>query len=225
MKKILLSLIASFTLVSTINAQILRAEELEDYAKEKYGDNWIDAATNLASTLTLDKNNAFTYIQVIEAPNKTKEQLYIMLNYWYTATFVSGDAVIQLNDKDAGVIIGKGHIEGIASHTGGMNGYTVHLEPIIKTDIKDNKIRVTYTVPFYSVVKRVGGGFFGNQAQATRVEENWVLDKCFPFAKKDSHKQTSSKALIMAHAYSNVVMDKIEEVVTSGLVGNENEDW
>lgn len=35
----------------------------------------------------------------------------------------------------------------------------------------------------------------------------------------------ASKALVMAHAYSNVVMDKIEECVKNGLVGNENEDW
>ena len=74
-----------------------------------------------------------------------------------------------------------------------------------------------------------GGGVmsaFGNEnTKPTRVDENWVLDKCYPFVKKDSHKKTSSKALIMAHAYSNVVMNKIEEVVKNGLVGNENEDW
>jgi aspartyl/asparaginyl beta-hydroxylase (cupin superfamily) len=52
-----------------------------------------------------------------------------------------------------------------------------------------------------------------------------VLDKCFPFADKDSHKKTSSKAFVMAHAYSNVVIDKIEEAVKSGLVGNEDEEW
>lgn len=71
----------------------------------------------------------------------------------------------------------------------------------------------------------VGGGFFGNKETSIRVDENWALDKCYPFVKKDNHKITSSKALIMAHAYSNVIMDKIEEVVKNGLVGNENEDW
>ena len=30
---------------------------------------------------------------------------------------------------------------------------------------------------------------------------------------------------LMAHAYSNVIIDKIEEVVKNGLVGNETEDW
>ncbi len=41
----------------------------------------------------------------------------------------------------------------------------------------------------------------------------------------DSHKKTSCKALVMAHAYSNVVMDKIEECIKNGLSGNENDNW
>lgn len=59
------------------------------------------------------------------------------------------------------------------------------------------------------------------------LEERWGLETCFPFAKKDKHmaKKTSSKALVMTHAYSNVIMDKIEEAVKNGLVGNENDDW
>ena len=44
-------------------------------------------------------------------------------------------------------------------------------------------------------------------------------------AEKDKHKKTSSKSLIMAHAYSNVLIDKIEEAIKNGVIGNENEDW
>ena len=29
----------------------------------------------------------------------------------------------------------------------------------------------------------------------------------------------------MTHAYSNVIMDKIENAVKHGIVGNENDDW
>jgi hypothetical protein len=75
----------------------------------------------------------------------------------------------------------------------------------------------------------IGGGwvsaFGGYQSRPTRSDEKWTLDTCFPFAVKDSHKKTSCKALVMSHAYSNVVMDKIEECLKNGLAGNENEDW
>ncbi len=228
MKKVL-SIVFLLATTVIVNAQILRAEELEKYAKEQYGDKWTEAAQNLSSELKLDKNNALTYVQVVEAEGRSKEQLYITLNYWYTNTFNDGKAVIELNDKESGVIIGKGYVEGIATHTGGMNQYKVNLRPIIKTDIKDGKIRITYTVPFYDVEKLAGGGviaaFGDGKTPPKQVDENWVLDKCFPFAEKDKHKKTSSKALIMAHAYSNVIMDKIEEAVKNGMIGNEDEDW
>ncbi len=87
MKKFFVVALASLFVCSAVDAQILRADELESYAKEKYGEKWVEAATNLGTQLTLDKNNAITYTQVIPAEGKTKEQLYVLLNYWFTATF------------------------------------------------------------------------------------------------------------------------------------------
>ena len=72
MKKLLSTVLLALLAGTTTNAQILRADELENYAKEQYGEKWIDAATNLGSQLTLDKNNAITYTQVIPAEGKTK---------------------------------------------------------------------------------------------------------------------------------------------------------
>ena len=46
-------MIATIMFVGTVaNAQILRAEELEEYAKEKYGEKWVDAAKNLFNDCT-----------------------------------------------------------------------------------------------------------------------------------------------------------------------------
>ena len=52
-------------------AQVMKAADLEKYAKEKYGDKWLDAAANLAKELTLDKNESLSYQQVIEAPSSS----------------------------------------------------------------------------------------------------------------------------------------------------------
>ena len=29
----------------------------------------------------------------------------------------------------------------------------------------------------------------------------------------------------MTHAYTNVIMDKVEEAMKNGIVGNEDDDW
>ncbi len=73
MKKFILVTLAALFVCSAADAQILRTDELENYAKEKYGEKWVDATTNLGTQLTLDKNNAITYTQVIPTEGKTKE--------------------------------------------------------------------------------------------------------------------------------------------------------
>jgi len=144
----------------SVQAQVMKAADLEKYAKSKYGDKWVDAAANIASGLVLDKNQSLTYQQVIEAPGKTKEQLYIALNYWAVATFKDKQA-ITLNDKEAGCIIISSAIDGIADHTGTLNRYVVSITPVIKLDIKDGRVRVTYTVQNYDILKVSDGGWLG----------------------------------------------------------------
>lgn len=232
MRKIFFAAIMAFATL-TANAQLMRTEELETYAKDKYGDKWTETAGNLAATLSLDKNNSLTYTEVIPCEGATKSQLYVILNYWFTASFNDANSVIKLNDKETGTIIASGCISDVAGHVGGSNSYRVDVHPLIKVDIKDGKIRVTYTVQAYDVKKIAGGGILGAVASGLgggpmntkETLETWTLDKCFPFAEKDKHKKISSKALIMTHAFSNVMMDKIKEAVQNGLSGNEKEDW
>ena len=227
---------------TVVQAQVMKAADLEKYAKQKYGDKWLDAAKNLAGTLTLDKNESLTYQQVIEAPGKTKQQLYVALNYWATATFKDNNA-ITLNDKDAGCIIISSTIKNIAEHMGTISKYSVSITPIIRLDIKEGKIRVTYTVQNYDVLDDISGGWFGvaaddknkSYADAKRkaddktnpnlYDEQWEIARHYPFVEKDSKKRTCAKALVMTHAYSNAIIDKVEEAVKNGIVGNDNDDW
>lgn len=222
-------------------AQVMKAADLERYAKQRYGDKWLDAAANLAGSLTLDKNESLTYQQVVNAPGKTKQQLYVALNYWATATFKDKQA-ITLNDKEAGCIIISSTIRNIAEHMGTLNKYSVSITPVIRLDIKDGKVRVTYTVQSYDVLADVSGGWLSPTDDAHRTygdakrkaddktnanlwDEQWEIAHHYPFVEKDPQKRTCSKALVMTHAYSNAIMDKVEEAIKNGIVGNDDDDW
>ena len=245
----MMAAILTFCGTISIQAQVMKAADLEKYAKQKYGDKWLDAAANLSKGLTLDKNESLTYQQVIEAPGKTKQQLYVALNYWVTATFKDKQA-ITLNDKDAGCIIVSSTIDAIADHTGTLFRYVVSITPIIKLDIKEGKVRVTYTVQNYDILKVEDGGWLGaigsdrgdqnrrnqtiysdgkrlkNDNNDRRLyDEQWEITKHYPFVEKDAQKRTCAKALVMTHAYSNAIIDKVEEAVKNGIVGNEDDDW
>lgn len=227
--------------IISVQAQVMKTADLEKYAKQRYGDKWVDAAANIAKGITLDKNESITFQQVIEAPGKTKEQLYVALNYWTTATFKDHNA-ITLNDKDAGCIIISSTIKDIAEHTGTINRYAVSITPIIRIDIKDNRIRVTYTVQNYEILSDISGGWLtavladertvgdskrkaDDKTNANLYDKQWEIARHYPFVQNDSQKRTCAKALVMTHAYSNAVIDKIEEAVKNGIVGNEDEDW
>ncbi len=243
MKKIYVMLVSAALLLGGVaaQAQVMKSADLEKYAKSKYGDKWLDAAMNIRQGLTLDKNESLTYQQVIEAPGKTKEQLYIAMNYWATATFKDKQA-ITLNDKDAGCIIISSTLANIAEHTGTLNKYSVSITPVIRIDIKEGKIRVTYTVQTYDVLADISGGWLSptdendktygdskrkkeDKTNAKLFDEQWEIARHYPFVEKDSKKRTCAKALVMTHAYSNAVLDKIEEAVKNGIIGNEDEDW
>ena len=243
-----LAAILTFCGAMCVQAQVMKAADLEKYAKERYGEKWLDAAANLAKELNFDKNQSLTYQQIIEAPGKTAQQLYVMLNYWATATFKDKQA-ITLNDNEMGCIIISSPIDDIADHTGTLNRYVVNITPIIKIDIKEGKVRVTYTVQNYDILKVEDGGWLGGLTDTDRdrnrdkdsyadgkrmkndktdrhlYDEQWEIAKRYPFVEKDSQKRTCSKALVMTHAYSNAIMDKVEEAVKNGIVGNENDDW
>ena len=241
-KALILLLLAAIPAFSA-QAQVMKAADLEKYAKERYGDKWLDAAKNLAEELTLDKNESLTYQQVIQAEGKTKEQLYVALNYWATATFKDHNA-ITLNDKEAGCIIISSTIPGIVEHMGTISKYTVSITPVIRLDIKEGRVRVTYTVQNYDILKDISGGWFGvkpdgeknksygdgkrkmdDKTNVSLYDENWEIARHYPFVEKDAQKRTCAKALVMTHAYSNAIIDKVEEALKNGIVGNEDDDW
>ena len=237
----MMAAILTFCGALNAQAQVMKTADLEKYAKQKYGDKWLDAAKNLAANLSLDKNESLTYQQVIEAPDKTKAQLYVALNYWVTATFKDHSA-ITLNDKEAGCIIVSSTIKNIAEHIGTLNKYSVSITPVIRLDIKDGKVRVTYTVQTYDVLADISGGWLtpvesdnktygdskrkaDDKTNANLYDEQWEIARHYPFVEKDAQKRTCSKALVMTHAYSNAIIDKVEEAVKNGIVGNEDDDW
>ena len=241
MKKILLLAVVAIMATMHVDAQIMKAADLEQYAKERYGEKWLDAAANLAETLTLDKNESLTYQQIIQAPGKTKQQLYVSLNYWATATFQDKQA-ITLNDKEAGCIIISSTLHNIVKHIGTINSYSVSITPVIRIDIKEERVRVTYTVQNYDILTDISGGWFSlaepdertygdskrkadDKTNANLYDEQWEIARHYPFVPKDLQKRTCAKALVMTHAYSNAVLDKVEEAIKHGLVGNDDDDW
>jgi hypothetical protein len=67
------------------------------------------ASVSLAQSLPVDPDTKLiTYSEVVETPGVNKNELYVRANTWFTRTFKSAKSVLELQDKEAGKLIGKG---------------------------------------------------------------------------------------------------------------------
>lgn len=81
---------------------------------------------------------------VITIDGKSKDELYLASREWFAKTFTSSNAVLQLDDKEAGKLIGKGFADHYVKLT--PNAYTsmkYRMYFTLSVDIKDNKYRYT----------------------------------------------------------------------------------
>jgi hypothetical protein len=235
MKKKLLVLIAAVFGFFYSNAQIITQADFDAIDMTQFdtnGDGKIkddEAAQAIMQLYNIDKNNSITRVQIVDGIDKTKEEIYVEVNDWFVHSFQSGKSVIQLNDKDAGCVIGKGYVSNMGSTYSFLSNSDISAWVIIRVDIKDGKMRITTTMQSYEMERGTGmlGAFAvaagANAAAATKTaHQEFIPTECFPFTTK--HKKEGAKAFVKGHLYSLVIINKLTEAVKNGLTGTEG-DW
>jgi hypothetical protein len=100
----------------------------------------------LLDILPLDNGNV-KYTGVVKVDGVNKKELYSRAKKWVVLSYKSANDVIQLDEKEDGIIIGKGNF--------GINYYSRN--PIIKhtiqIEIKDGRYKYTVSNFIYSDIK------------------------------------------------------------------------
>lgn len=79
--------------------------------------------------------------KVIQADKMNKSLIFIKVNEWFASNYNSANDVIQMADKEAGIIIGKGNL--YYNHKGySYRCYEGHIGYTIKAYMKDNRFKV-----------------------------------------------------------------------------------
>ena len=98
-------------------------------------------------TLIAVKSNAqenLTFSKVIQTDSVGKTKIFTTINDWFATTYKSASDVIQMSDKEAGIIIGNGSM----SYGFGKLAYSCYdgyIKYTIKIYVKDNKYKVELT--------------------------------------------------------------------------------
>ncbi|MDE5791473.1 MAG: DUF4468 domain-containing protein [Muribaculaceae bacterium] len=232
MKKMffLLAVLISTTLA---NAQIITEQDFAAIDMSQFdsnGDGKVkddEAALVIKDLYGLDKDNAITRVTVLDSIPKTKEQIYVAVNDWFIRSFNDGKSVIQLNDKDAGCIIGKGFISNMGNTQSFFTNSNISAYVIIRADIKDGRMRITTTIQEYEMDKSTGtgmqvlGALAGARVNNTPVHVKYIPSQCFPFTNKQ--KKEGAKGLLKGHLYSIICINKLSDAVYNGVAGDD--EW
>ena len=93
-----------------------QTKEYKTYKKQK--DDWdlcqalnkelLDSNALYKQAISIDdKSNKYIFEEVVKTPNFTPEKVYALYREWFVTTFVNAEAVLQMDDKESGVLIGK----------------------------------------------------------------------------------------------------------------------
>lgn len=93
--------------------------------------------------LPLNDKGRVEFQEIIEVENVSKDELFTRANAWFVSAYNSANDVIQMSDKEQGIIIGKG----IAPYEVMFlaKNYPYKLRHTIKVETKENKARLTMT--------------------------------------------------------------------------------
>lgn len=166
----------------------------------------------------LDNNDNVTFTKVIEAADFKSDDLYSKILAYFTYTYNSGESVVQIEDKEKGLIIGKGIYQNV--HTGvSLSATEVNTTHILRADIKDGRVRIIVTLQQYYITSTplTGGSIARRQIN---------VSDCFPVNEKGKSKTVMGKAFYKSYTQAMETFEGIDQAIKEGMTGShEDETW
>ena len=201
MKKITLLLFTLLILTSNVQAQ--SAKEMLAAIEGKW---------------QLDDNENVTVFKVVEIPELTKDEIFNRVLNYFTYNYGNGKSVIQTQDKENGLIVGKGVYDNV--HIG-MSLITTYVDAwhILREDIKEGRARIIVSLTEYD--KKIVGGDSPPAYSTMKVAQQ------YPIYEKGSQKTVMTKAFYKAFMKANASLDAVEKAMKEGNTSKaiENSGW
>ena len=158
--------------------------------------------------------------KVIENVEGSKEDIYIKVKSFFAHNYNDANSVIQTDDKEKGIIIGKGIFSNLKKWTD-LFGNTSVLGAyhILRVDIKEGRIRVICNANEWNLVAS------GSKYKNADIKDGLIVNHA-PFTKKsfaDRGKQTEAFVLMVDRMHN--IIENLEKSLFEGNLKVENEDW
>lgn len=104
----------------------------------------LTSSTSSSENLSVNDNTPLEFSKVLYTDSVGKVVLFSTINDWFATNFKSANDVIQMADKEAGIIIGKGTFEYSYGQKLSYICYSGYINFTIKVYVKDNRYKVEF---------------------------------------------------------------------------------
>lgn len=171
-----------------------------------------------AITITVYGQDALTYTKVVQVDNISKGELYNRAKLWFATAYNSASDVLQMDDKEAGQIIGKAIIKYNPAFTRGSGQTKGKINYTIKVFVKDGRYKYEIT----DFVHDPYGDQYGKYSVGLiTTEEECPNPK--PLAKKWSNKIWKDCKDQIENNMITLIASLKQDMSTQ--VESENDDW
>lgn len=165
----------------------------------------------------VDDNKNVTITKIIEIEGVKKEDIYLRVLSFFTYNYGNGESVIQIQDKEKGLIIGKGVYDNV--HVGiSLVSTEIDLSHIIRVDVKEGKARIFITLSEYN--SKTSGYNTPPSYSTIKVSDSYPINP-------DGWQSTIyTKALYKGTKAAYASIDAIEKSIKEGNTNTaENKGW
>jgi hypothetical protein len=169
------------------------------------------------TTMSLTAQVNLTFEKVIETDSVGKAMIFATINDWFATTYNSANDVIQMADKDAGIIIGNGSM---SFSYGGLSYmcYEGYLKYTIKAYIKENRYKIVLTNFNHSVKS-------GNSPQCALGVITTADFYTTKGMSKKYHNNVWAGIKVKAEQYSNEIFMSLEKKTKDIKIEKVGGDW
>lgn len=160
-------------------------------------------------------NGSIVVSRVISDISGSKDDIYIRVKNFFTHYYKDSNSVIQVDDKESGVIIGKGLFKTFWNCTLFSRQLTFDSCHILRVDIKNERVRILCST---KVINYIEVGEFN--------EKEYIITEYTPFTKnKIFDKMKQKEVFIRLVDQMILTVLNIENACKGGIVDGENDNW
>lgn len=167
----------------------------------------------------LDDNDNVTFVKVIDSIDLAKEEIYNRALAYFTYNYVKGDWVVQVEDKEKGLIIGKGVYPEVHSDIFILTPISFDVIHLLRVDVKEGRLRVMVTLSWYKET------LHNYDAPNTYYEKK--ISTTYPINEKGHAKNIYTRLFYKSYLTAMAAIEGVENAIKSGNTSSkiENEEW